>query len=315
MRVEYLCAQMRLNGDNVPSATGPLHLGVRAAIQTVRRRGKEVNKIAYVGDGILVELFKLFIPLFLLLCSFSNQMHAVTRLAQIPKEDSEKIDSLMSYLFLDEGFSYVLFGSKPMSMIGHDKNTPAAYRELYTHPLFELEFWWQTWEKYSHLFPMKDFFLFAQNGDEWFEVFLINRSNALKTIEENLALFRKKIGVNFSSTEILKHIVSSRHVFEDGLNKSHALLGLLLGYGKQNAVRFEKYFSKNRKWSFVSRAPKNSAEMMCMETSKLAVPSFSSFSDRETVRVVKKYSGERERILEAYSKGDCLKITLGQLSP
>lgn len=245
---------------------------------------------------------------------FSGQMHAVTHLSQIPKEDSEKIDKLFSYLFLEEGFSYVLLGSKPMSTIGHDKNTPAAYQELYPHPLFELESWWQIWEKYSHLFQIKEFFLFAQNRGEWFEVFLINKSNALKVIEENLSLFREKMGARFSSQEILEHIVSSHHIFRDGLSKSHALLGLLLGYGKQNAVRFERYFSKNRKWSFLYRAPRNSAEMVHIETGELAIPSFSSFSNKETFQIIKKYIRERKRILEVYSKGSFLEITLCRLS-
>lgn len=54
---------------------------------------------------------------------------------------------------------------------GHDKTTPLSYKELYPHPLFELEAWWQTWEKYSYLFPMQNYLLFAQNGKEWFEIF------------------------------------------------------------------------------------------------------------------------------------------------
>lgn len=288
-----------------------------------------------------MKLFKLFVPFFVLLYAFSNQelavypnnlkswnlndakapssddckmVNVITHLSQISQEDSEAIEKLLSYLFLDEGFSYVLFGSKPMSMIGHDKNTPASYQELYPHPLFELESWWQTWEKYSHLFPMKEFFLFAQNGDEWFEVCLINKSNALTVIEKNLPLFRDKIDANFSSREILEHIVSSHNVFRDGLNKSHALLGLLLGYGKQNAVGFEKYFSKNRKLHFLSFAPRNSAEIMHLEMDELAIPSFSSFSNKETFQIVKTYNQERDRIIEIYSKGDFLETTLSGLA-
>lgn len=320
MKEECLCALMHLNGVSVPFVNGHLRRGVHVAIPTARQKDRvpcaQKNGITGIRqyEKILMKLFKLFIPFFLLFCSFSNQMLAVTHLSQISKADKEKIEKLLSYLFLDEGFSYVLFGSKPMSTIGHDKNTPASYQELYPHPLFELESWWQTWEKYSHLFSMKEFFLFAQNGDEWFEVFLINKSNALKVIEENLTLFRDKIGTNFSSSEILEHIVSSRNVFRDGLNKSHALLGLLLGYGKQNAVGFEKYFSKNRKLHFLSFAPRNSAEVVHLEMDVLAIPSFSSFSNKETNRIVKKYNQERDRIMEIYSKGDFLETTLNRLA-
>ncbi len=190
---------------------------------------------------------RFFISILFLLYSFSTQATSFQCLSQIPNQDKESIEKLLSYLLFDEGFAYVLFGSKPLSTIGHDKTTPTSYKELYPHPMFELEAWWKIWEKYSHFFPTKDYLFFSQETDNWFEVFLMNKSNCLKVIEENLPLFRERINHNLGPAEILDHLVSSPDIFRVGLNKSQGLLGILLGYGKKNSIGFENYFSKNRR--------------------------------------------------------------------
>lgn len=239
-------------------------------------------------------------------------MSASTQLSQIPKEDREKIEGFFSYLIFDEGFAYSLFGSKPMSTIGHDKTTPSSYKELYPHPLFELEEWWQTWERYSHLFPMQNYLLFAQNGEEWFEVFLLNKSSCLEIIENNLSLFIEKIGVSLEPVEIFELILSSSNLFSEGLQQSQALFGLLLGYGKENSMGFEKQFSKKRAFNHAS--PMNSIEVVAVDTNALMVPCFSSYSHKETWEIMKQYEKERDGIIQVYSCGDFLEITLNKLT-
>jgi len=234
----------------------------------------------------------------------------IASLSEIRVDDKEKIEKFFSYLLFDEGFSYVLFGSKPMSTTGFDKNIQPTCEEMLQHPMFELESLWQVWKKYSDSFPMKDFFLFTQSRDGWFEVFLINKINALKTIEANLSLFRNKLERNLSPKEILENIITSRNVFIDGLNKSQALYGLLLGYGKKNAVGFEKYTERR---NISLPFPKKSADILPIEMDELIVPCFASFSDDETLQIVKKYSRERDIIREIYSKGNFLEITLDRL--
>lgn len=240
------------------------------------------------------------------------QMFAIANMPEFSQDDKKKIEKLFSYLVLDEGFAYVLFGSKPMSTTGFDNNIQATCEEMGQHPMFELESLWHTWEKYSDYVPMNDFVLFAQRRDEWFEIFLINKLNALNIIKDNLVLFREKLSKNLTPREIIDNIVASRSVFRDGLNKSQALFGLLLGYGKKNAVGFENHFTKNRKAHFLF--PKKSAEIVPIEMDELIVPCFASFSNKETNRIIKKYLQERNKIIEIYSKGDFLETTLSRLA-
>lgn len=234
----------------------------------------------------------------------------VAGLSTLPQEDKEAIENFFSYLFLDEGFAYVLFGSKPMSTTAYDNRIQATCEEMRQHPMFALESWWQTWEKVSHAFPLKDFSFFAQRREGWFEIFLVNHSHALDIIEKNLALFREKLGCNFTPKEILESIVSSDSVFKEGLKESQALFGLLLGYGKNNAIGFENYFTKNKK----SHSPTKSMELMSMQEEELAVPSFASFSKKETYKLIEKYRKERSVILELYSNGNFFELTLSRLT-
>lgn len=258
-----------------------------------------------------MKLAKLLIPCLFLFCSFFKQGLAIPQLLQIPKEDREKIEQFLSYLIFDEGFVYTLFGSKPMSTIGHDTTTPLSYKELYPHPLFELESWWQIWEKYSHLFPLRGYLLFSQNKEGWFEIFFINKSNFLSTIKDNHSLFVNKLGLNLPPIEILEYVVSKPNLFKDGLHQSQALLGLLLGYGKDNSIGFEKYFSKKRQ-SYLP-TPRSTSEMLDVENCELMIPCFSSFSNKETWNILKQYTKERDEIIRIYSNGDFLEITLNKL--
>ncbi len=249
------------------------------------------------------------IPIFLSLLLCSQQIFAIADLSQVPKKEMDRIENFLSYLILDEGFAYVLFGSKPMSIIGYDKTTPISYKELYSSPLFELESWWKTWEKYQYLFPMEEYLFFVQNKETWFEIILINKVNFIKIIETHLTLFQEKIGQTLSTNEIFNHIVSSDDFFTVGLNKSQTLFGLLLGYGKDNAEGFEKYFSKEKK-----TAPPPLASMQVDNLHGLMLPCFVSFSNQETKGIIKKYHRERQKIMDIYSKGSFLEITLKKLT-
>lgn len=276
---------------------GLSHLGELVAIQVVRQK-VSMKLMSLLIIGFLMPYLKTFAE---------PQM-----LSQIPEQDRIRIEKLFSYLILDEGFGYTLFGTKPMATIGHDKKTPSEYREkYYSHPLFELESWWKTWEQYCHFFPMKDFIFFSQNGEDWFEVFLINKPMCLKIIEENIEFFRRTLSLELDSNELLEHILSQSNFFEIGLQKNQALYGLLLGYGKKNSIGFENYFSKGKRSLFFK--PRASSDLFHLEEKELILPSFSSFSFSETHKLLRQYNLERDQILGHYSKGNFLEVTRTQL--
>jgi len=239
---------------------------------------------------------------------FSNLVAQDRTLFEISKDDQVAVESFLSYLFVDEGFSYVLFGSKPMATTAYKKNITPTSQEMAQHPMFKLESWWKKWEKYNHLLCTNDYYFFCQDSEEWFEVFFLKKSRCLQVIADNLSLFRLKIEKNLSPSEILEHILSSDEIFTDGLQGSQALFGLLLGYGRKNSIGFEKYYSKEKRAYFLF--PKASYEVAPVETSEFIVPCFTSFSNRETKKLLGSYNKQRKEILHLFAEGNCLEIVL-----
>ncbi len=227
-----------------------------------------------------------------------------------PQDDLQTIEKLFKYLMFEEGFAYTLFGSKPMSTIGFDKSTPIEYQEEYAHPLFELEDWWNTWIEYQDLFPMENYRLFSTSHDSWFEVFLINTSLFKNVVDSHLALFEMKLKHPVNSNELLDQLTSSSHIFAE-LESSHALYGVLLGYGTQNALSFEKRCSKKRRFH-IPWPPGSTSGLRTQQTP--LIPHFASFQQKETWAIMKRYQKEQELIRESYSSGAFLPITLDKLT-
>lgn len=208
----------------------------------------------------------------------------------------------------DEVFAYALFGSKPMSTIGFDKTTPIEFQEQQPHPLFDLEEWWLIWQKYEHLFPMQNYVLFAQHNGSWFEVYFVNRTTCLNAINSNLDHFQDKLGEKLTAEEIFQRLISSGNVFSNALNKSQALYGLLLGYGRENAKGFDDYYVNNQK----QKGPKLTS--LQHKEGELMIPPFASFSKNETKKIQKQYKKDRRVIQKNFSEGDFLEIVLNQLT-
>jgi hypothetical protein len=98
-------------------------------------------------------------------------------------------------------------------------------------------------------------------------------------------------------------------VYKKGLNRSQALYGILLGYGTENGLGFEEYYSVKR-----DVPAKNVVELNDNEDTPLLTPHFASFSKKETQRLIREYRRQRRDILKRYSKGDFLEITLSRLT-
>lgn len=254
------------------------------------------------------------ICLLFLICSCSRNTTEVSKLSRIPEEDRARIEKLLSYLVWEETFAYVLFGNKPMAVCDQDKIRSPYYLEIDPSPSYELESLWETWKKYAHLFPMSEFIFLTEGNDKYFEVYLLNKSNCLKVIENNLVLFQEKTGCNFNTVEMFDYIVtnSGNDIYKNSLNKSQGLYGILLGFGKENSIGFENYFCINK-----SRGPlpPETGQHIDHEDPILPhIPFFASFSAEETQNLVTDYRRQRQEILKIYSNKDFLETTIDQLT-
>lgn len=159
---------------------------------------------------------------------------------KIPQKDAVKLELFFDYLMHNSMVGYSLCGDKPVSMESFPKLSmilPHYAVNVYVkHPgYFILWEGWTVWERYSHLFPSDKFVLRFIPGKS--TLVIVNKKSAKLVIGENIDLFRKHLNSDESVEEILEKIC--RPTDEDYLvGKNCILLGILLGYGRNNAIAF-----------------------------------------------------------------------------
>lgn len=258
-----------------------------------------------------MEMFRLLFLLILLFqTSCSTNSSVPKALEKIPEKDKKCIERLFKYLVYSEPFAYTIFGTKPFSF------TCLPYEFFLWPPFFYSDYMvclksdWLIWEKYQHLFPIKKYVFVARENEGFLNIYMFNVEECKKTIAAHLKMFRKKMCHADSVDMIMQTIQSSPDVY-DGLSKSQALYGVLLGFGMHNSLYFENYYSHKMYFlaplkSFNSEPPVS----LC----KIELPDFAVVDSEETEQLRKKYLEDRKRITEIYEKSDFLEVTLKQLT-
>lgn len=137
------------------------------------------------------------------------------------------LENFTRRLFCHEDFAYTLFNAKALAMevctshIGNKKIT-----------LFE---------KYLHLFNSEKFVFKETVIDNARKRFIfINRSLFLKTVAGHIRLFRSELGESISPESLLAEIENSNKDIMEVLHHHEGLFGILLGYGKKNALIYHR---------------------------------------------------------------------------
>ena len=183
-------------------------------------------------------MFRVLLCIFLLFWAppqglYSTQQQTETyvkqQLAQIPPEERETL-SLYFETLLAQNLAYTLFGNKPISGDGYctftgDKSMKEA----------ALNNGKKVWQKYCHLFPSERFALVFHATDGFDDVFLINKQAVLDTVNEHLVEFQNVLGPDSSPQKILDGLTKDNVRFEELLHNHEGLIGLLYGFGKENA--------------------------------------------------------------------------------
>lgn len=180
----------------------------------------------------------LFITLFS--CSFSHSKKIENKIAAIPLEDQKKLEILFHHMMTGDYFSCTLFGNKPMTFqeFQSDPWKIPSRHMLNPHYFFYIESGWKTWEKYREFFPSKRFiFTTIPCKAGYHFIILINKQAFEETFQKNQDIFRQALGPNITAEKILKEFEMGKKTFEDVLNEHEGLVGLVLGYGKENSMK------------------------------------------------------------------------------
>jgi hypothetical protein len=200
-----------------------------------------MRRNALQRKNILTILISCYLSLFLLF-SGCNKSPSHRILQAIPEQDQETLSSFFQLLFCDDNFSYTLFGNKPMS-IGDFFSSTTLWALNTPGESLIFEKGWKVWESYASLFPSDEFVLkrCESKKSNWkiLSIFLIHKKHALKAIRDNLDTFQEVLGHPVNPQQLLQELCDPHKDIMETLSHN-SLFGILLGYGKVNAMNFER---------------------------------------------------------------------------
>lgn len=276
-----------------------------------------------------------FFTLFLfLICFFhtigSGKIHEDIHLSQdvkiqidrIPKKERLFLEKFFDKLIRIDGLGYVLFGSKPVCLSGYFIKLPLG-NMLMGCDNFSIKRGWEVWKKYEHLFPHSNYQVFEEahvrGNDNIHSIYFINRTNLLKVITDNCEIFENELLKDFNAEKLLSEI-SKKQSLSDVINFHEGLLGILLGYGAESSMH---YYRRDLMWK--SQPPllyeevhlqpaiySNDTQFILGDI--LPIQFVGKSQSQEVKSILEQNSKERSYLLDIYSQGNLLEITLRKLT-
>lgn len=161
----------------------------------------------------------------------------------IDEVDKQILDDFFRCLFFESEFAYTLFGDKPLTLITPNlqcifflvTDSSCRYR------MSKIVLGWKVWKKYQSSFPFRNFYFDCCDDLDGYccKFVLINRKKCLEIIKNNFELFTTCFGAIENPEIFLKRFASSSSTYI-GKTGYFFSLGLLLGYGEENARTFER---------------------------------------------------------------------------
>lgn len=240
-------------------------------------------------------------------------------LSSIPIHDRITLEKFFQIFVTADGLGYTLFGNKPICLTAYFAPVPLGnrLRGCYSD---SIKRGWETWQKYEKHFPHPRYLIFEESEkiDDTVvhTIYVLDKIKVITTINQHHVLFQKELGRRMDAENILSSIEQSHTLAI--LNHHEGLLGILLGYGEESAM---KYHQRNLVWE--SGLPLSYEEGDLQPTTAL-LPHFiyptiqpihfvGNLKSPEVISILKQNLKEREYLLETYSKGNFLEITLAQL--
>jgi hypothetical protein len=284
----------------------------------------------------------LIITMFISTFLSANELKNV--ISNIPENDLQEIKLLFKDLFNTQGFSYSLYGDKPLSFSDYSLSSYTSTEllkvlpldkccesilEIYSEPSGFLKKRWKIWQKYKHLFKIKNYLLIEKQYLNQNRIFFINKKYLIKMLDKHIKYFNRIMKVETNSEALFKEIaMEGKDIFEITHN-NEGILGILLGFGKYNAMLFQerkalihslKMPLKNFntiKWNLEKI---NKKLQLLHEHDSYIIASINRVgfvadsNHPETIQLRIKYDELNKKINEIYSRDDWFEQTLIQLT-
>jgi hypothetical protein len=263
-------------------------------------------------------------------------------LKSIDPEDRFCLDFYFRSLLFEDSLAYVLYGDKPMGFSGFYNPTITSDSPLEPgcpQKSLILKRGYELHKKYQSLFQQKNFIFVFRETDDYTEIALVNRRNFLRAVARSSEDFQKVLGAEVTGESILDQFIQEKEILGKPLRENHALLGILLGYGKKNSSTFHRkieIMKSQREFHLIDKKDHltpspgfNSLNEELDSLDKRLLPmraAYQEFSlmdlpafmvdpyDLETQKVKGKFIKQRKKIIDIYRRGNFLEITLEHLN-
>ncbi len=283
--------------------------------------------------------FALFFLLALASVFSSNKIDMFIK--NLSTDERQELQSFCQSL-LNSFTGYVLFGDKPLcieSIRSFDDPSILYEAEVVQIKGFEL------FDQLSSQNATKQFPIISSKMGDVKHLIFINRKAFIQVVNENISLFRAILGSTLAAETLLRELLHSGDQFYKALKNNKLLLGILLGYGTQNALvgsrqedlwgelcdqrnifpykNYETFIQSQKTPSLgfssieeESQSLLNSLQLSTQLRSfgEHPIPHFGCIPDsKETLDLLSQYEKNREVIIEIAKKPDCLKKVLERL--
>jgi hypothetical protein len=247
---------------------------------------------------------------------------------QMPWKDKKKLTYLFYEMIVLDSGCYTLFGNKPMYMGGSIK--PFIFSDWHRFRMsislhnIKMRQGWKIWKKYEHLFLNAPFIWRKEINPFWIGSYnstlfvLINRNAFNEIVLVHRKDFEDVLQKENITGESLLREAQDGSLFKTVLKSHDGLIGILFGFGRNNAWLFEE--KKNGK--HVCLAPlwdekiydflQNRPCKMCLEDLSLVFgyPTFLAEPNTPETEILKKeFINARNKILDYYKDKDFLEAT------
>lgn len=247
----------------------------------------------------------------------------------LPMNDKEKLFGLMEQLFAKDNFAYTILSSKPLSW--------ATFREIsfdswegffdsFSQENLTLRLGWETWKKYQHLFPSAH--LWTEKPKiylEYVSILIVNPYHFNAVVIDNKKDFEDVLHREILDGYQLLTEAKDSSLMNEVLGGHQALLGIVLGYGRNNSWDFyegcEKHIPIGCVWNEESNVFLSEEHMTKDLTlteiylSHISRPSFAGDpNSQESIALRREYLSAEEKIIKYYKNKDFLEETLSLLA-
>jgi hypothetical protein len=283
---------------------------------------------------------KIYLFVFLALLTTCSNPKSSAKTFPITEEERAWLKGFFRDLLFEAPGAYVLYGKKPMmwycfrkppteeekaeleayyaSLPEEEKVAPERKRfDFYTH--------YYKWEKIKERFAIKQY-LFGtfpprlDHGPE--SLIFINVEMALKTLLEHYDDFRRVLGYDFDPLEAVFDVENRESQFWKSIMNNNMLVGILLGYGRENSWFFDwetKYKQQQSKiGEFLRSLPLiNDAphDILYPDPQHFPLPVFGSYGlYANQKKILGEFKKDQEKIKELYRGRDEVDLALEWLT-